>query len=63
MGTNVKHIKSILSVKEVAEYISFCPNTIYSLIKWKKIPASRIGKQYIFVKTEIDKWIISKRVK
>ena len=50
-------IKSIMNVQEVAKYLSFSIYKIYNLVQAKKIPCSRVGKQYLFIKKEIDQWL------
>lgn len=55
-----KEIKEVMSVKELAEYLGIGKSKIYSLIKQKKIPASKIGRQYKFSKTVIDSWLKEK---
>lgn len=50
-------IKDIMNLKEVAEYIGLSRSKIYQLIRQKKIPASRIGRQYKFSKQVVDDWL------
>ena len=40
--------KQVMDIKELAEYLGIGKSTIYNLIRQKKIPASKIGKQYRF---------------
>lgn len=49
--------KEIMDIKELAVYLGIGKSKIYSLIRLKKIPASRIGRQYRFSKTVIDEWL------
>ena len=49
--------KEIMDVKELADYLGIGKSKIYSLIRHKKIPASKIGRQYRFSKTVIDNWL------
>lgn len=55
MQTNTT--KPIMNVQEVAKYLSFSIYKIYAFVNARKIPCSRIGKQYLFVKKEIDQWL------
>jgi len=50
-------MKDIMSTKELAQYIGLSKSKIYQLIRQKKIPASKIGRQYKFSKEMIDAWI------
>ncbi len=49
--------KDIMSVQELTQYIGIGRSKIYSLIRKKKIPASKIGRQYRFSKELIDFWM------
>ena len=50
----------IMNIKELANYLGIGRTTIYNLIKKKKIPASKIGKQYRFSRDVIDSWLKDK---
>ena len=50
----------IMNIKELANYLGIGRTTIYNLIKKKKIPASKIGKQYRFSKDVVDSWLKDK---
>jgi len=50
-------MKDIMSTKELAQYVGFSRSKIYQLIRQKKIPASKIGRQYKFSKDMIDAWL------
>lgn len=52
-----KEIKEIMDVKELAAYLGIGKSKIYQLIREKKIPASKIGRQYRFSKSVIDNWL------
>lgn len=49
--------KEIMDVRELAEYLRIGKSKIYDLIRKKRIPASKIGRQYRFSKEVIDKWL------
>lgn len=55
-----KNEKQVMDIKELAEYLGIGKSTIYNLIKKKKIPASKIGKQYRFSKDVVDSWLKDK---
>ena len=55
-----KNNKQIMDIKELAEYLGIGRSTIYNLIRQKKIPASKIGKQYRFSKDVVDTWLKDK---
>lgn len=52
-----KSIKDVMSIRELSKYIGLSRSKIYRLIREKKIPASRIGRQYKFAKGVIDSWL------
>ncbi|PIU42179.1 MAG: DNA-binding protein [Candidatus Omnitrophica bacterium CG07_land_8_20_14_0_80_42_15] len=49
--------KMIMDVNEVAKYLGFSSKKIYRLAETKQIPASRVGRQYRFLKNIIDDWL------
>jgi excisionase family DNA binding protein len=49
--------KEIMDVRELADYLRIGKSKIYELIRTKRIPASKIGRQYRFSKEVIDKWL------
>ena len=51
-----------MDVKELSQYLGIGKSKIYNLIRQKKIPASKIGRQYRFSKTVIDNWLKEKLI-
>ena len=49
--------KQVMDIKELTQYLGIGKSKIYNLIRQKKIPASRIGRQYRFSKDVIDQWL------
>lgn len=49
--------KEVMDVKELGKYLGIGKSKIYQLIREKKIPAARIGRQYRFSKSVIDTWL------
>ena len=52
--------KDVMSIKELSEYVGLSKSKIYQLIRNKRIPASKIGRQYKFSKEVIDSWLKEK---
>jgi excisionase family DNA binding protein len=50
-------IKEVMDIRELADYLGIGKSKIYALIRQRKIPASRIGRQYRFSKGVIDAWL------
>ena len=46
----------ILTLEEVADYLKLKPQTIYTSAQGGKIPAVKLGKEWRFRKSVIDKW-------
>ena len=59
-STNPKEFKQVMDIKELSEYLGIGKSKIYNLIRNKKIPASRIGRQYRFSKEVVDAWLKEK---
>lgn len=47
----------VMDIKTLAQYLGMGRSKIYNLIRQKKIPASRIGRQYRFSKPLIEQWL------
>jgi excisionase family DNA binding protein len=50
-----------LTTDEVLEYLNINQRTIYRLIKARKLPAVRVGRQWRFRKRDIDAWLAKNR--
>ena len=50
-----------MTVKELSEYLRLDRMTIYKMLKEGSIPASRIGHQWRFFRSDIDEWLRSLR--
>jgi excisionase family DNA binding protein len=50
-----------MTVRELSEYLRLDRMTIYKMLKEGSIPASRIGHQWRFFRSDIDEWIRSLR--
>jgi len=46
----------IMTLEEVAEYLKVKPQTIYTWAQEKRIPAAKLGKEWRFKKSVIDRW-------
>jgi excisionase family DNA binding protein len=53
-------VKQVMDIKELSEYLGIGKSKIYNLIRHKKIPASKIGRQYRFSKDVVDAWLKEK---
>ena len=48
--------EDILTLEEVAKYLKLKPQTIYTWAQGGKIPAAKLGKEWRFRKSVIDRW-------
>ena len=46
----------IMTLEEVAKYLKLKPQTIYTWAQEGKIPAAKLGNQWRFKKSIIDRW-------
>lgn len=46
----------ILTIDEVAAYLRLTPQTIYKWAQEKRIPAVKLGKEWRFRRSVIDRW-------
>ena len=49
-------MEDIMTLEEVAKYLKLKPQTIYAWAQDGKIPAAKLGKEWRFKKSIIDKW-------
>ena len=47
----------ILTVEEVAHYFRLKPQTIYKWAQERRIPAVKLGKEWRFRKSVLDRWL------
>ena len=49
-------MEDIMTLEEVAKYLKVKPQTIYTWAQDGRIPAAKLGKEWRFRKTVIDRW-------
>ena len=55
--------KDLMTKAEMLEYLRISKGTLDKLMREKGIPFLKLGKRVLFKKSDIDKWLESKRVK
>lgn len=50
-------VPDVMDIKTLAQYLGMGRSKIYGLIRLKRIPASRIGRQYRFSRGLVDAWL------
>ena len=48
---------TILTVRDVAEYLRMSETKVYRLVKQRQLPVFRIGKSWRFRKDLLDEWL------
>jgi excisionase family DNA binding protein len=48
--------KSVMTVRDVAAYLSVHKSTIYRLLREGRIPAFKVGSDWRFNRESIDEW-------
>ena len=56
-GKNPPHDHEILTLEEVAHYLRLKPQTIYKWAQEKRIPAVKLGKEWRFRRSILDRWM------
>jgi excisionase family DNA binding protein len=52
--------EKFMTTKEVAQYLRVDQYTIYRLVTQKKIPAFKIGNQWRFKRSMLERWLKTK---
>ena len=50
-------VPEVMDIKALAQYLGMGRSKIYGLIRQRRVPASRIGRQYRFSKPLVDQWL------
>jgi len=53
--------KQWLSIEEAAKYVGLGKTVLYALAREQRIPANKVGKKWVFEKTQLDTWARSNR--
>ena len=56
-GAGPLHDHEILTLEEVALYLRLKPQTIYKWAQEKRIPAVKLGKEWRFRRSILDRWL------
>ena len=56
-STPPSHDHEILTLEEVAHYLRLKPQTIYKWAQEKRIPAVKLGKEWRFRRSILDRWL------
>ena len=50
-------MEKLMDFKDAKRYLNTSRATLYRLIQAKKIPATKMGRQWRFKKERLDKWL------
>lgn len=56
------HMKNILDVPQVAEYLNLHENTVYKLLQEGKLPGRKVGDQWRVSQEQLEAWIECQKV-
>jgi len=56
-GRDLQPDHEILTLEEVAIYLRLKPQTIYKWAQEKRIPAVKLGKEWRFRRSILDRWL------
>ena len=51
----------VMTLEELAVYLKLPKSTLYKLVQEGRIPGKKLGKQWRFGKTVIDRWLDSEQ--
>jgi excisionase family DNA binding protein len=49
-----------LTIRELCQYLKLTKPTVYYLLKKRRIPGAKVGRQWRFNKDSIDRWMAEK---
>ena len=55
-------MQKLMTLKEVAELLNIAEVTIYRWANAGKIPAHKLGRQWRFVRSEIEEWLERQKI-
>jgi excisionase family DNA binding protein len=55
MGTPPK--SELMTVAETCRYLKITPRTLYRYLRSRQIPAFKLGKEWRFVRSDLEQWI------
>ncbi len=52
----------VMTLPEVATYLQCHPTTVYRMVKAGDLPAFRLGGDWRFLRSDVDRWITGKEI-
>lgn len=47
----------LMTVAETCRYLKITPRTLYRYLRSRQIPAFKLGKEWRFVRSDLEQWI------
>jgi excisionase family DNA binding protein len=47
----------LMTVTETCDYLKITPRTLYRYLQSRQIPAFKLGKEWRFVRSDLEQWI------
>ena len=63
MRQSLSATASVLTVRDLSNYLRIHPSTVYRLLKTGQLPAFRVGSDWRFNVEEIDLWRVEREKK
>jgi excisionase family DNA binding protein len=63
MRRSLSDIASVLTVRELSNYLRVHPSTVYRLLRTGQLPAFKVGSDWRFSVEEIDRWRVEREKK
>jgi excisionase family DNA binding protein len=52
-----KQTPDVMTLNEVADYLRIPRSTVYKLVREGRIPGQKVGRQWRFHRTQVDRWL------
>lgn len=49
--------ETVMGIEDVGNYLNISKSTVYKLAQEGKIPGQKVGKQWRFLRSAVDKWL------
>jgi len=47
----------LMTLVETCQYLKITPRTLYRYLQTRRLPAFKLGKEWRFVRTDLEQWI------
>lgn len=57
MVKTLEELPAVFGTREVLRVLPLSRNTLYSLLRTRRIPAKKLGRTWIFLREEFEEWL------